>query len=175
MRDTRLIISLLITVIIFSIAAGYTAGFFIYRDYKEKAVYFDRQNQIAIDKFGALDENLKGLYTALENVADENKAEKKELLAKIEAIKEDTKEWEKGYRATLLELKETVEGLKMDQLTRIVENLQDEINEFKIKVQDLDLKLDETKGIRSTDKEETRGVDLGKISVGGQEKLKREQ
>jgi hypothetical protein len=175
MRDTRLIISLLITIIIFSIAAGYTAGFFIYRDYKEKTVYFDRQNQISIGKFEALDENLKGLYTTLENVKDENKIRKKELFAKIEAIKENIKDWERGYRGALLELRETVEELKIDRLTRMVENLQGEINEFKLKVQDLDLKLDEAKKAKSIDKEETMGVDLGKISVGAQEKVKREQ
>lgn len=159
-------IKLLIVIIFASIAAGYVAGFFVYRDYREKAAYLDSQTQFAMNKFGEMEGNLKELYVSLDNTVDKNSIEKKELLSKIEEMREDIKEWEIGYRATLLGLKKTIEGLNVDKLTRIVEKMQKDIDEFRVDVQDMGLKLDE---VRGTDKvagsTKPEGVDLGKISV----------
>ena len=57
-------------------------------------------------------------------------------------------------------------------LTRVVENLQDDINKFKMTVQDLEAKLDEARDLKSA-KEGIEGVDLGKISVKKSERKKR--
>ena len=54
------------------------------------------------------------------------------------------------------DLRGEIEDLKVNKLTRMVQNLEDEVVKFKMKMQDLDLKLDETRGVK---------VDLGKISI----------
>ncbi len=153
MKNTRTVVALIMISIIVSIGAGYVAGFFVYREYKQRTACLDSQVQSTIDKFGELENNLKDLYVIIENTVDENKAEKKRLLTTIEKIKEYLKGWERGYRRTVSELKEEIEDLKIGRLTRMVEKMQDEIDEFKMKIQDLELK------------DELEGVDLGKISV----------
>lgn len=163
MKNPKVIAGSLIFVILGSIVAGYVAGFFVYRDYRKKTAYFDKQAQFSLDKFAEMQESLRDLYISLENTADKNNIEREELLSKVEIIKEDIKEWEKGYRSAIVELKEAVEDLRVDKLTRVVENLQDDINGFKVKIQDLELKID--------DKKDGVKVDLGKISVGKKETL----
>ena len=153
MKSTKTITTLLIIGIFISIATAYIAGFFIYRDYKEKTAYLER---LARNKFEELENNLKDLYITLENMIDEDKIEKQDLLSKLENIKEDIENWKEGYRVAISELRASLEDLKVEALTRMVEKMQDEINEFKTKIQDLDLKIDEVKG----------SVDLGRISVG---------
>ena len=88
MKNLRTLITLLIICILASIAAGYVAGFFVYREYKEKTAYFDEQAQSTMDKFQDMERELRGLYSTIENTMDENKMEKKNLLATLEKIKE---------------------------------------------------------------------------------------
>ncbi len=154
MKDVKRIITIIAISISISIIAGYAAGFFVYREYKQKTAHLDEQARSTMDKFGELDVNLKELYVSIENTVSENKMEREGLLAAIEKIKGYLKEWERGYRTTLSELKGEIEDLKIGRLTRMVEKLQDEVDDFKMKMQDLELK------------DEMEGVDLGKISVG---------
>jgi len=154
MKNLKTMVTLLIVCALVSIAAGYIAGFFVYREYKQKTAYLDEQARSTMDKFGELEGGLKELYVSIENTVSENKMEREDLLSAIEKIKENLKEWERGYRTTLSELKGEIEDLKIGRLTRMVEKLQDEVDDFKMKMQDLELK------------DEVEGVDLGKISVG---------
>ncbi|MFC1666294.1 hypothetical protein ACFL0P_00290 [Candidatus Omnitrophota bacterium] len=164
MKSAKIIITLLIVVVLASIAAGYAAGFFVYRQYKEKAVYFDKQVQLTMDKFGGIESNLDELYSAL----DKGKMERENALSKIEKIKEDLQGWKKGYGATLSGLRNAIDDLKVDRLRMAVEGLKGDINDFKMTMQDFDLKLDEYRGktvnLRA-DGENVKSVDLGKISV----------
>ncbi|NQT74927.1 MAG: hypothetical protein HQ566_00220 [Candidatus Omnitrophica bacterium] len=154
MKDAKSIITIIAISVVISIIAGYAAGFFVYREYKQKTAYLDEQARSTMDKFGELEGGLKELYVSIENTVSENKMEREDLLSAIEKIKENLKEWERGYRTTLSELKGEIEDLKIGRLTRMVEKLQDEVDDFKMKMQDLELK------------DEVEGVDLGKISVG---------
>lgn len=150
MKNAKTIILLLIVLVLISIVAGYVAGFYVYKEYKTKTEHLERQTQ---NKFGTLEKNLKELYVALENTVDKNKAEVQGILSELEAIREDIEKWNRGYRVIVAELKGEIDNLKIDKLTRMVEKLQSEIDSFKIKIQDLELK------------DEIKEVDLGKISV----------
>lgn len=150
MKNAKAIVALLLICILVSIAAGYVAGFYVYRKYRQKTEYLEEQ---AESKFKEVDKNLRDLYSSFENKMDENKTERKEVLSKLEELRENIKEWERGYRVALLELRGKVEDLKVERLRMTVEKMQDEIKEFRMKVQDLELKS------------EMGGVDLGKISV----------
>lgn len=167
-KNAKTMGTLLIFVILGSIVAGYVAGFSVYRDYREKTAYFDRQVQITLDKFMEMQDNMNGLYTSLENTVDKNNIAREELVSKLEAIKGDIREWEREQHDAVVELKEAMDGLKVDKLARMVENLQGDVNGFKLKIQDLELKIDDKK-------ESAVKVDLGKISVGKREtdKVKR--
>jgi len=167
MGQGRTISRLLISVTLVLVVLSYVAWFFIYVEYREKTVYFQNQALVALDKIENLEGNIKGLYVALENSKDENTLERKNLLFAMEDIKKGVKLWERKYIAAISELRGEVEALKVDKLTRMVENLEDEIVNFKVKVQDLDLKLDEARGVN---------VDLGRISVKKDKKgLRRER
>ena len=160
--NEKRIAKLLVVIILSSIVCGYGAGFFIYRQHKEKIAYFDKQTRFASDKFAELEDNLKDVYTALENTLDENKIERKELLLKVGSIKEAIGDWQEGYRVAISTLKAEVKNLRVGKLTRMVENMQSDIDGFKMKVQDLELKLDDAKGnVLGA----SRDVSLGKISV----------
>lgn len=173
MKDTKSLVTLLIIIILLSIAAGSVAGFFVYRDYKENSAYLSRRVQSTMDKFGDLESNLKDLYVTLENTMDEGEIERKKVLSKIESIKEDVLGWESGYRAAILQLKAEIDNLKVGKLTRTVENLQDDVKSFKMKIQDLELKLDDARGNIESNKGNFKGVDLGRISVKGKKKPKK--
>jgi len=165
MKDTKTIGTFLIVIIFMSIAAGYGAGYFVYRDYKQKAAYFDRQARLTMDRFGELEGNLQELYSSLEISIDDSRVEGRRVLSSIESIKENIQEWKKGYNVSMSELRGTIEDMKVDKLTRMVENLQDDIDEFELAVQDLNLKLDNTEGRIISRKVDGESVDLGKISV----------
>ena len=165
MKDAKNIIVLLIVVVLASIACGYAAGFIVYKDYKQKAAYFDEQAQQSLDKFSKLEGNLKDIYITLESTIDENKIDRKGLLSAMEEVKKDIKSWERGYGIALTELKESMENLKVERLTRIVENMQDDISGFKMKIQDLELKLDESAGRARVHVQDGKDIDLGRISV----------
>ncbi len=159
MKDTRKVVTIVIFFIVFSIVAGYAAGYLVYKEYKKKTAILERE---AKEKFEKLELSLKSLYGALENTMDENKIERKKALAVVEDIREGIGEWKKDQASIIAELKDTIKQLKVGKLTRMVENLQDDIDKFKMTVQDLDIKVDEV----------TRGegagldnVDLGRISV----------
>jgi len=159
MKDTKRLVSLLITIIFLSIAAGGVAGFFVYRDYKENTAHLGRRVQSTMDKFGMLEDNLKDIYVTLENTMDESAIERKQVLDKIEAMKEGLRNWETEYRDAMLQLKADMDNLKVEKLTRTVENLRSDIRGFKMKMQDMELRMDDTKG-----------VDLGRISVNSEER-----
>ncbi|MDP8229891.1 MAG: hypothetical protein P9L93_02180 [Candidatus Gorgyraea atricola] len=175
MKNAKLASGLLTMVIFFSIGAGYVAGYFVYTDYKEKTAYLDSRTRFAIDKFKEMEKDLKKLYIALENTADENKIETRKVLSRLEAIKEDIGEWKSGYKTTVSQLRGDIDDLKVDKLSRMVKRLQRDINGFKMRVQDMDLKIDEARGNSPGIRKEAINIDLGKISVGKQEALKRER
>jgi len=150
MKNAKTIVTLLTVVIFASIAAGYAAGFFVYKEYQEKTRHLEEETR---NSFRAMENSIKGLSIALEDTADQNRQERKEFLTRIEDMREGIKEWEATYKIALSELKGQVRSLKVNRLTRMVENLQSDIEEFKIKIQDMKLK------------EDIEGVDLGKISV----------
>ena len=137
-----------------SLSAGYLAGSFVYKDYRRRTAYLEKETK---DKFGKLENSLKDLYVTIDNTVDKNAIERKELLSKIEIIKEKIREWEAGYRKTLSELKAAMEEQGIEKLKRMVENLQEDMDRLEITAQDLDLKIDEVGRDKS--------VDLGKISV----------
>lgn len=147
-----------IIIVFILIAGGYALGFFFYTDYKED---LDKYTHFTIEKFEEAKNDLKGLTTIFENARDKNEIEKEKLLSEIARIKEEAQNLKNEYKASLSELKRTIEDLGIDTLTRKVENLQDNVDGFKLTLQDLKLK------------EEAMSVDLGKISVG--EEKKREQ
>ena len=136
------------------LSAGYLAGSFVYKDYRRRTAYLEKEIK---DKFGELKNSLKDLYVTIDNTVDKNAIERKELLSKIEIIKEKIREWEAGYRKTLSELKAAMEEQGIEKLKRMVENLQEDMDRLEITAQDLDLKIDEVGRDKS--------VDLGKISV----------
>lgn len=150
MKNVKTIIVLLMIVVLISIAAGYVAGFYVYREYKEKTTYLEKQAQ---DKFGALEKDLRDLSVTLENTMEENKIGMEDVLSKAEVIKEEIEEWKKGYSTVISQLRAEIEDLKVGRLRRMVEKLQGEIDGFKVKIQDMELK------------DEMNAVDLGKISV----------
>lgn len=150
MKNAKAIFMLLLICILVSIGAGYVAGFYVYREYREKTEYLEAQ---ARNKFKDVEKNLQDLYLTLENKFDENKIEREKALSKLEEIRDNIKEWERGYRAALLQLRGKIEDLKVERLRMTVEKMQDEMKEFRMKVQDMELK------------NEMEGVDLGKISV----------
>ena len=137
-----------------SLSAGYLAGSFVYKDYRRRTAYLEKETK---DKFGKLENSLKDLYVTIDNTVDKNAIERKELLSKIEIVKEEIRKWEAGYRKTLSELKAAIEEQGIEKLKRMVENLQEDMDRFEITAQDLDLKIDEVGRDKS--------VDLGKISV----------
>lgn len=175
MKNAKLMSGLLMMAIFFSIGAGYVAGYFVYTDYKERTAYLDSQARFAIGKFDDMEKDLKELYIALQNTADEGKIETKKVLSRLEAINEDISEWKNGYKATVSRLRGDIDDLKVDKLARMVDRLQSDINGFKMKVQDMDLKIDEASGNGLGIRKEAINIDLGKISVGKQEVLKRER
>lgn len=162
MKNANAIITLLIFLIVASIAAGYAAGFFVYREYQQKTACLERQVE---DRFGKVEDSLKDFYISLENAMDENKIERKKALAVVEKMKEDMEEWKKGYASAIAELGRTIENLKVERLTRMVENLQDNIDDFRMTMQDLDIKVEEVRGARADSKIDPNSIDLGKISV----------
>ena len=157
---------LLIIIVFVLVAIGYIIGFFLYMEHKQKTEYYQGQAQAAIDKIEKLEKNLKGFFISLENTRDKYRLEREDLSSTVGYIKKDIKEWEKKYMTAISELREEIEDLKINRLTRMVENLEDEIVKFKMKVQDIDLKLNEG---TSAD------IDLGKISVKQEKKIKRER
>ncbi|MBU4313108.1 MAG: hypothetical protein KJ706_10400 [Candidatus Omnitrophica bacterium] len=165
MKDAKNVITLLIIIILISIAAGYGAGYFVYQDYKQKTAYFDEHTQLTLNKFSELETNLKELYSNFESSIDENSVERKKVLSRIESMNEDIQEWKEGYNAVVSEIKGTIEEMKVDKLTRMVENLQDDVDEFELAVQDLNLKLDDANGSTVTKQRDGGSVDLGRISV----------
>lgn len=162
MKNAKVIIALLVFLIIISIAAGYLAGFFVYKEYKEKTAYLEKQ---AEDRFGRVESTLKKLYVTLKNTMDENKIERKKALAVVGDIKEGIKEWKRRHMATISELKEAIDDLKVEKLTRMVENLQDDIIGFKMTMQDLDIKIDEVRDKKAKSEMNLNSVNLGRISV----------
>jgi len=165
-KEGNTIVRILIMIMLASIAAGYGVGYFVYKDYKRKTVEMETQ---AEKKYGNIQEDIKDFYVKLENAMDENRMERAKFLAYIEKTKEDLKGWERGYRQSLVDLKNEIEGLKVDRLTHMVENMQDDVVGFKMTIQDLDLKLDEVRGVAADMKnlrEQDLGIDLGRISVG---------
>ncbi|MFC1621324.1 hypothetical protein ACFL2G_03360 [Candidatus Omnitrophota bacterium] len=175
MKNAKLTSGLLIMVIFFSIGSGYIAGYFVYTDYKEKTAYLDSRTRFAIGKFEEMEKDLKKLYIALQDTADESKMETRKVLSRLEAISEDIGEWKSGYKATVSQLRGDIDDLKVGKLTRMVDRLQSDINGFKMKVQDMDLKIDEARGDGLGHRKEALNIDLGKISVGKQEALKKER
>ena len=170
MKNAKLASGLLMMVIFFSIGAGYVAGYFVYTDYKEKTAYLDSRTKFAIGKFKKMEKDLKKLYIALENTADESKIETRKVLSRLEAINEDIGEWKSGYKTTVSKLRGDIDDLKVDKLTRMVDRLQRDINGFKMRVQDMDLKIDEARGTSPGIRKEAINIDLGKISVGKRER-----
>lgn len=156
MKDVKTIITSLIVIILISIAAGYGAGYFVYQDYKQKTAYFNEHAQLTLERFAKLESNLGELYSNFENSIDESNVERKKVLSRIESINQDIQEWKDGYKVTISDIKGTMEEMKIGKLTRMVENLQGDIDEFELAVQDLNLKLEDTSG---------KSVDLGRISV----------
>lgn len=150
MKSVKAIITLVAVVIFVSIAAGYIAGFFVYKEYRERTAYLEEQ---VSNKFNSLEEDVKELYISLGNRVDKNRIEMREILSKADSIKEGIEDWKRKYKTSISELRRSIDDLKVDRLTKMVENLQAELNEYKIKLQDLELK------------DEAQGVDLGKISV----------
>ena len=154
MKNMKTLVILLTIFILISLLAGYFAGSFVYKDYRRRTADLENETK---DKFNELENSLKDLYVTIDNSVDKNSIERRELLANIEAIKEDIREWEAGYRMTLSELKAAMEEQGIEKLTRMVENLQEGMDRFEVKVQDLDLKIDEVGRDKS--------VNLGRISV----------
>lgn len=166
MKPSKIIMTFLIAIMLVSIGAGYVAGYLVYKQYSTRTAELERQTEL---KYGELQKGLKDFYVTLENTVDANRLDRAKFLAHIEKIKEDLKGWEKGYRQALADLKNEVEDLGVDRLTRMVEGLQNDVYGFKVTIQDLDLKLDEVRGV-ATDlrslREQDLGIDLGRISVG---------
>ncbi|MBU3959210.1 MAG: hypothetical protein KJ902_03475 [Candidatus Omnitrophica bacterium] len=154
MKNIKRLVILLAVFILVSLSAGYLAGSFVYKDYRRRTAYLEKETK---DKFGKLENSLKDLYVTIDNTVDKNAIERKELLSKIEIVKEEIRKWEAGYRKTLSELKAAIEEQGIEKLKRMVENLQEDMDRFEITAQDLDLKIDEVGRDKS--------VDLGKISV----------
>ncbi|MBU3911540.1 MAG: hypothetical protein KKD90_03035 [Candidatus Omnitrophica bacterium] len=175
MKQGHTITRFLIVILLVSMVGGYGVGYFVYKEYKQKTSDMEKQTE---QKYGKIQDDMKNFYIRLENAMDENRMERAKFLASIEKTKEDLKSWERRYRQSLADLKGEIEGLKIDKLTYMVENLQDDVIGFKMTIQDLDLKLDEVRGaaadMRSL-REQDLGIDLGRISVGkdGKKKDKR--
>jgi len=163
MKNTgKTVVSLIIVILLVSIFAGYVAGFIIYKEYREKTKYYDMQAQFTLDKFEKLESNLKDLYSTLSNTVDQNMIVRKKLLSTIKNMNDDIQDWKKGYGATLSDIRDEINDLEIGRLRRMVEKLQDDIDAFKMTIQDLELK------------DELKGIDLGKISVQKKEKKKKE-
>lgn len=147
-----------IIILFILISGGYALGFFFYNDYKED---FNRYTQITAEKFEEAKNDLKELSIAFENTRDKNEMEKAKLLSEIELLREEVQNLKREYAAAVSEVKRTIDDLGIDRLTRMVENLQDNVEGFRITIQDLKLK------------EEAKSIDLGRISVGEQENKNR--
>ncbi len=165
-EKTKTIFILSIVIISLSIISGYLAGYYIYKEHKEKAAYLDEQIQSILYRFGRIENDLIGLYSDL----DENKIERKKVLLKLEDIRGDIEEWKNGYKTTVLRLRSSIEDMKVDRLTRTVERLQDEINRFKMMVQDLDMKIDSSRAQAIGSGLDINSIDLGRISVKKEDK-----
>lgn len=150
MDNAKIKITLWIFIIFVLIAGGYILGFFAYKEYEEN---FNRQAEFTLNKFENLENNLKKFSTTFENTLDKNKIERKKALSQMQNIKEALKDVENKYKAALSEMRMEIEGLRVDRLTAMVENMQQDINELKKDIQDLEIK------------EDAKGVDLGRISV----------
>lgn len=175
MKKGNIILMFLIAVIVLSIAAGYLAGYLVYKEYKLRTSEFERQVEL---KYSKLETNLKDFYVRLENTVDENRADRKKFLEHIEKMKNDLKGWESSYREALSELENNIEDLKVDRLNAMVEKLENEVHQFKMSLQDMDLKMDEVRGIAADTKklrEQDLGIDLGTISVGRDSKKKQDK
>ncbi|MBU1852792.1 MAG: hypothetical protein KJ957_01950 [Candidatus Omnitrophica bacterium] len=157
--ENKKITVILLAIIAGLITAGYAVGFFIFMDYRQKTIYLDKQTQVAIERFEAIESSLQKLSMNLENTIDKNRLQKEDLLAEIEVIEGEMHDWKNGCGTILSEIKGQIDELEIDRLTRRVENIQDDINKFKTEIQDLDLKIDDTR------RDVKFNVDLGKISV----------
>ncbi|MFC1624526.1 hypothetical protein ACFL28_04365 [Candidatus Omnitrophota bacterium] len=165
MKDEKSRVKIWVIIIFFLIGGGYIQSFFAYKGYQEN---LREERQFTMDKFDELDDSLKGFSVTFRNEMDESKIEREKVLSKMEDVKDDIQGLKTGYKTAVSELKATIKDLKINMLTRVVENLQDDIDEFKMTVQDLEAKLDEarggTKDLKAA-KEGIEGIDLGKISV----------
>lgn len=155
MDNTKVKVTIWIVIMSILIASGYILGFFAYKDYEEN---FNRQVEFTLNKFENLENNLRNFSITFENAIDKNKIERKQAVSQIQSIKENFKDLENKYNTALSEIRREIENLKVDRLTAVVENLQNDINELKKQIQDLEIK------------EDVKGVDLGKISVEKEEK-----
>ncbi len=153
MKNTRLLLILTGAVMFAAIFAGYYAGILYYKEYQRKSAYFDKK----ITKVSELEKSLGDLYHSLENAEDEKEMDKKEILSKIEEIRHEIRSWQVEQRAAIADLRSGMDELKVDRLERLVLNLREEMNEFRMSVQDLNIKVDEI--------EKEKSVDLGRISV----------
>jgi len=148
------------TLIVLAIIIGYIAGFIIYNDYRQKTLYFNKQTEAILDRFCELGEKLKDLYSAIESSINRDAQQKEDIFARIESIRKDVKNLEELYTPTLLELKETMDTAKIQRMSMMIESLKEDMDSFKVRMQDIDLRLD------MIDKEGIPGVDLGRISIG---------
>ncbi len=172
--DNKGILKLSIMVLFALLIGTYVIGYFMYKDYSEKTAYLNDQAQLATDRFKEMEDGMRDIDVVLSNATDENKIEIRKMLSQLDSMQGILKDWETEYNKTVSDLKGEISDLKVSRLRRRMEKLQDEIDGFKMAMQDWDLKIyDDNRAL--TYKEGIEGVDLGKISVKKKSDGKREQ
>jgi len=159
MEQVKSNVTIWIIIILLLIGGGYALGFLAYNDYEEG---LSDQSRLTMDKFEELDKGLKEFSLTFEDTLDKNRIARGEVASQIGSLKEDFQVLKNAYKNAVLELRETVRHMEINRLTRKIENLQEDINKFRVEMQDLDLKVNEVRGGGP----HPADVDLGKISVG---------
>lgn len=103
MKGSRIFSAITVLVLILLIA-NYIAGFLIYREYKEKADFFDRQIRFARNRFIESQNELKNIYDRLQDIENSSRSERGAILSKIRTMERSIENWQNEYTAALSEI-----------------------------------------------------------------------
>lgn len=132
----KIIIGALVIVFILLVVNIGTSLFF-YKQYKENISYFDQQNWLTRVKLENVEKGMDGYKNTVETLNSQftsyaenissiekkvgsGETERKDIAAKIDAIKSEMKEWQSNYNSVVNELRDRTEILKtnVEQLAK---------------------------------------------------------
>jgi len=127
----EIVIIALIAVLFVLVAGSIVANFTFYKEYREKTDYLEQQSQTDKGKVEGLEAKFDNFRSTIDEVTGQMKTysdsiktiqntvtlsedERKNLLSKIEEMKQDLQNMQKDYSTAVIEIKQTMMSLKDD-------------------------------------------------------------